>query len=142
TCALPILLDLFCCEGGAAKGYRDAGFDVYGVDMDPKFRKRYPYAFLTAIGDQPVDREHPADALVVLAHLIAGGSLTFTHKDGRTETLYLSDFNAIHASPPCQAYSIATTGTPGARANHPRLIEPVRAQLKATGLPYVIENVV
>lgn len=48
----------------------------------------------------------------------------------------------IHASPPCQAYSIATTGTPGARSRHPRLIEPTREALQATGLPYVIENVV
>ena len=24
---------LFCCAGGAAKGYDDAGFDVFGVDV-------------------------------------------------------------------------------------------------------------
>lgn len=55
---------------------------------------------------------------------------------------YLSEwgylFDAIHASPPCQAYS-------GARHlqgnDHPLLIEPVRELLKATGKPYVIENV-
>ncbi|MFD0032711.1 hypothetical protein ACFVJK_31470 [Streptomyces sp. NPDC127172] len=26
----PRLLDLFCCQGGASKGYDDAGFDVTG----------------------------------------------------------------------------------------------------------------
>ncbi|WP_217215450.1 hypothetical protein [Streptomyces sp. AC550_RSS872] len=29
----PRLLDLYCCQGGAAKGYVDAGFEVTGVDL-------------------------------------------------------------------------------------------------------------
>ena len=32
----PRLLDLFCCAGGAARGYADAGFEVVGVDRDPQ----------------------------------------------------------------------------------------------------------
>lgn len=39
----PLLLDLFCCEGGAAMGYHRAGFDVIGVDNDASHLARYPF---------------------------------------------------------------------------------------------------
>ncbi len=42
----PVVLDLFCCQGGASRGYVDAGFDVIGVDhIDQKL---YPYPFYVA----------------------------------------------------------------------------------------------
>ena len=51
------------------------------------------------------------------------------------------EYDAIHASPPCQGYSIATAGNPEARAKHVRLIAATRELLKLTGRPWVIENV-
>ena len=41
------LLDLFCCEGGAAAGYITAGYDVTGVDLRDT-SKRYPGDFIKA----------------------------------------------------------------------------------------------
>lgn len=68
----PLLLDLFCCEGGAATGYHRAGFDVVGVDIDAKALGRYPFESVCG------------DALTVGAALLAERR-----------------FAAVHASPPC-----------------------------------------
>ena len=106
----PRILDLFCCEGGAAAGYARAGFEVTGIDREKRFRKRYPFEF------------HAANALEYVAD-------------------HGHEYDAIHASPPCQAYSIATAGNPKARAKHERLIGATREALVASGKPYVIENV-
>lgn len=51
------------------------------------------------------------------------------------------EYDVIHASPPCQRYSMAQNAAKNAH-NHPDLVGPVRDLLIATGLPYVIENVV
>lgn len=49
------------------------------------------------------------------------------------------EFDVIHASPPCQGYSVTKHLATG---DYPMLVEDVRALLLATGKPYVIENVV
>ena len=109
----PRLLDLFCGAGGAAMGYNRAGFDVVGVDINPQ--PNYPFEF------------HQADAL--------GGVL---RNLGRRH--WLTGFDAIHASPPCQAYSWSAKRWTAIERDD--LVAPTRDLLRAIGLPYVIENVV
>jgi DNA (cytosine-5)-methyltransferase 1 len=53
--------------------------------------------------------------------------------------LAAKDFDAIHASPPCQAFTAYRRS--GNVGSYPDLIARTRELLKATGLPYVIENV-
>ena len=54
--------------------------------------------------------------------------------------VFLSTFTAIHASPPCQAYSDLAKRN-GNGSSWPRLITPLRRLLVAAQRPYVIENV-
>lgn len=109
----PRLLDLFCCQGGAGMGYHRAGFDVVGVDLEPQ--PRYPFNF------------HQADAIQTLEAV-----LELKRRFGWVV------YDAIHASPPCQAHTNAQKIMGN---EHPELIEPTRKLLKEIGLPYVIENV-
>jgi len=122
----PRLLDLFCGAGGAAMGYHRAGFEVYGIDNKPQ--PHYPFPFLQM------------DALEAMDRLLRGEGLTFSNG----KTLYLADFDAYHASPPCQhASTIAKQNRsrhPG-RYNHPNLIPQTKERLKLIGKPYTIENV-
>ena len=103
----PRLLDLFCCAGGAAMGYYNAGFDVVGVDIVPQ--PRYPFRFIQS------------DVMAL-------------------DPEFIASFDAVHASPPCQAYSDLAARN-GNADQWPKLIEPVRAMFIDSRLPYVIENV-
>lgn len=107
----PRLLDLFSGAGGCSAGYQAAGFETVGVDLNANALRRYPGETIRA------------DAMSVLS-------------DDRL----LATFDVIHASPPCQHYSIATSA-PGARAAHPDLLPAVTDRLAEIGLPHVIENV-
>jgi DNA (cytosine-5)-methyltransferase 1 len=116
----PRLLDLFCGAGGAAMGYHRAGFEVVGVDIEPQ--PFYPFEF------------HRADVMDL-------------RWDDPTSFFYgwPNDFDAIHASPPCQKYS--TMGNRSrAEGNRrlppaPDLLVPVMDLLAELDLPYVVENV-
>jgi DNA (cytosine-5)-methyltransferase 1 len=106
----PWLLDLFCCAGGAGVGYYRAGFNVVGVDIEPQ--PRYPFTFIRA------------DALDVLAGLI--------------REVKMEMFSAIHASPPCQAWSDLQKQS---KIEYEDFIERSRALLAPLEQPYIIENV-
>lgn len=114
----PRLLDLFCGAGGAAVGYHRAGFDVVGVDHKPQ--PRYPFEFVQK------------DALRFMERLLDGLDPVFGWA--------LHDLDAVHASPPCQAYSWLTRNLHKAN-EYPNLVGRTRELLQTTGLPYVIENV-
>lgn len=56
------------------------------------------------------------------------------------ETIVLT-FDAIHASPPCQAYSVASQRQRNSGHEYPDLLAGTRARLQEIGKPWVIENV-
>ncbi len=106
------ILDLFCGVGGASYGYYLAGCDdITGVDNNPYHAQDYPFHFMCA------------DAIEFLKN-----------ED-------LSQFDFIHASPPCQRYSKSTAMFKKQGKEYPDLIPVVRELLKKSGKPYVIENV-
>jgi len=51
----------------------------------------------------------------------------------------LEPYDFIHASPPCQSFSVGTRSAN--REKHPDLVEPIRQKLIDSGKPYIIENV-
>lgn len=112
----PKALDCFSGAGGMARGLRQAGSYVVGIDNRPM--PRYG-------GDE----FHQDDALDVLRRLIVGETW---------QGYVLSDFAAIHASPPCQ---FASRTRQLWNRDHPDLVAVTRELLIATGLPYIIENV-
>ena len=54
-------------------------------------------------------------------------------------TYPLDGFDAIHASPPCQGYSVATPNR--LKGTHPNLVASCRERLNEAGIPWVMENV-
>lgn len=70
------LLNLCCCAGASCSGYEQAGFEVWGVDIEPQPHYVNPGRFIQA------------DALDVLA-----------------DRSFMAGFDAVHVSPPCQGYS-------------------------------------
>lgn len=108
-------LDLFCCSGGFGKGLADAGFQVSGVDIEP--RPNYPFEFVQA------------DAIEYLREIIRTGEV--------------KRYRLISAGPPCQANAALTVGTNRSQGwgwEHMDLVPPTRELLQESGVPYVIEQ--
>lgn len=106
------MLDLFCKAGGAAMGYYMAGFTVVGIDQD--WQPNYPFF---------MRREK------------------LFQDDEHAFTCWLREnFDAVHASPPCQRHSDLAKRN-GNAADHPCYIKATRRILQRSGLPYIIENV-
>jgi DNA (cytosine-5)-methyltransferase 1 len=113
----PRLLDLFCGAGGCTAGYQRAGFWVRGVDN--KRQPRY-------CGEEFIQ----ADALEYLSELIESGEI--------------EEFDAIHASPPCQGNLKGLKAANRARKRNIEyfdLIPRTRELCQRSSLPYAIENV-
>jgi DNA (cytosine-5)-methyltransferase 1 len=120
----PILIDLYCCAGGATRGYQRAGFYVIGVDRDPQ--PNY-------CGDAFVQM----DALEFLAILAFWGGFSIQGM----QDVSLADIAAFHGSPPCQKHSTMTACRPGLADEYEDFIAETRDFFEWFGLPYVIENV-
>jgi DNA (cytosine-5)-methyltransferase 1 len=107
------LLDLYCGAGLAADGYRAAGF-THIVGIDNRPQPHYPYTFIQG------------DALAYL-------------KDAE----FLSSFDAIHASPPCQAHTRAKhlRKAQGGTSRYGDLLTPTLGHLRGIRVPWVVENV-
>lgn len=110
------VLDLCCGAGGAARGYRSAGFAVWGIDNNARLETDY-----LASG---AEKFICADVLDVL-----------------NDRSFVRHFDLVHCSFPCQGYSRMSHCRPGLADSYPRLITPGRELLLAAGVPFVIENV-
>lgn len=109
------ILDLCCGQGAVTVGYhlacRKLGLECRIVGVDNVRQNRYPFPYVFVLAD----------------------ALEYLEQHG-------SEYDFIHASPPCQGYS--KTGRMPWVPEYPKLIEPLRELLIASGKPYVIENVV
>lgn len=124
----PRLLDLFCCEGGAAAGYVAAGFDVYGVDIV------HP--------DARMQREKYAGQVEKLRRrYLASGARWFEQFDATA--FPLGRFDAVHASPPCKDHTdlAAQSGGDGTGWMLRHTIDRLTRWGNRTGRPWVVENV-
>lgn len=105
------LLETHPCQGGATAGYMRAGWHVTAVDFAKKHAKY-----------------NPAQAFIV------ADAVPFIREFG-------AQFEARHASPPCQWYTRGNAPRRNVETKWERTIPAVRAALEACDGPYVIENV-
>lgn len=102
------------CGGGGAS----YGYHLAGFEItgvDNVTKRAYPFNFIKA------------DAIEILQN-----------------SDFVAGFDVIHASPPCQLYSVTgnLAKAQGKPSRKPNLLPKVRRLLEATGKPWIIENVV
>lgn len=103
------ILDLFCGAGGAAQGYHQA-----------LEQANIPHT-ITGVDHTP-QPNYPF-------HFVQADAMTYS----------LAGYDFIHASPPCQLYSVSTRRV--TYNNYTDLLPDTRRRLTAHGTLYVIENV-
>ncbi|MFD5802158.1 methyltransferase domain-containing protein [Streptomyces sp. NPDC127020] len=123
----PTLLDLYCCQGGAGKGYADAGFDVTGVDLVPQ--PRYPFRLVQA------------DAIAfVRAH---GAAFDFIHAsppcqhDSECQRIQSNDHPDLIA--PTRT-ALETSGRPWVLENVRGAVPKLRAPVMLCGQMFALAN--
>ena len=99
----------------------------------------FPFRFYVCLMSQVLDPGSWISFQVPAVRLWATGGRMVVG-DGLAPPFELGDFDAIHASTPCQAWTAYKRRT-GHVAPRPELIGPVREMLEASGVPWVIENV-
>jgi DNA (cytosine-5)-methyltransferase 1 len=118
------LLVLGSCAGVGSDGFAFAGWTPYGIDLDHRPQKHDPHPHAQA------------DMLQVLRD----GFVRFSNGDA----LWLDEFDAISAHPPCQGESAlrCLRDAQGKSAGRPLVdFDELRTLLNASGLPWVMENV-
>lgn len=83
---------------------------------------------------------HRAGFDVVGVDIVAQPHYPFEFHQADALDFPLDGFAAIHASPPCQAFSALSRAT-GHAGRHPNLIPPMRERLQSAGVPWIMENV-
>lgn len=111
----PLLLDAFSCAGIGADGYVAAGWDVVCLDNDERALRHNPH------------------------HVVHGDAMRLLNDGG-----FMAQFDAIHASPPCQLFSATRRLADAQGKGQGRavdLLHPVIDLFDGLDTPYVIENV-
>jgi DNA (cytosine-5)-methyltransferase 1 len=111
-----------------------AGGETGGVVMRPRLLDLFCGAGGAGMG------YHRAGFDVVGVDINPQPRYPFEFHQADAMTWPLDGYDAIHASPPCQAYT-SMRNAPNTKRGHPDLVAPIRQRLTAAGVPWVIENV-
>ena len=105
------ILDLFCGVGGSAKGYKLACENAEITGIDIVPQPNYPYKFIQSDVMQWIQEND------------------------------ITDFDFIHASPPCLAHSVANIHSKNKGVEYADYLQEIITFCKNSKKPYCIENV-